>query len=597
MATPPGEGAATARPPAPPLPLSLKVCFGAPGFAGAAMSIPIAVLMPRFYSDVVLAPLGAIAIGIALARAFDALTDPLMGWISDRTHTRFGRRKPWIAPALPFTAAAFYALFAPPAAVSGIDASLWFGGAFAAFFLFATVLEIPYAALGAEVSDDYHERSSLFGYRSLFIAAGTMAAAVLPTVLARTIPDEREAYARMAQIYGVVLVLLFGLLLWRVPERREYAERESNPLVPGVRRALRNRPFRVLLIAGVVSAIPAAIPAILLPYFVEYVLQPSDPGTMVGLYLLLYLGSGLLCVPFWMGVAHRAGKLRALVAASAVGIAGSVVFFFAGPGELVFAGVVYAAAGTASMAGSFLIPAMAADVIDYDELRTGRRREAQYTSFWALIPKFVAIPGSSVPLAILAAVGYVPNQPQSDEVLLVIRFLYSVFPAAFYLVALWVVSRYPISEAVHAEIREGIASLAAGGSADDPLTGESLSRSGGDEAEGTAWFLDHFSPGELRRLLRRGPRAVGAHVGACVVASLAVLACAAWAALSGVSGLETRPPVRTVLAVVVGGLALAAAAFHALRVGPARRLARATPPDRVIRAHLARVEAGRARVP
>ena len=67
------------------------------------------------------------------------------------------------------------------------------------------------------------------------------------------------------------------------------------------------------------------------------------------------------------------------------------------------------------MSGNFLIPAMAADVIDYDELRTGRRREAQYMAFWALIPKFVAIPGSSVPLAILAAVGYVPNQVQTDE--------------------------------------------------------------------------------------------------------------------------------------------------------------------------------------
>ena len=79
------------------MPLSRMIAYGAPGFAGAGMAIPIGVLMPVFYSDVVMAPLGTIALAIAIARGFDALTDPLMGWLSDRTRSRFGRRKPWIA--------------------------------------------------------------------------------------------------------------------------------------------------------------------------------------------------------------------------------------------------------------------------------------------------------------------------------------------------------------------------------------------------------------------------------------------------------------------------------------------------------------------
>ena len=90
------------------LPASLKIAFGAPAFAGAAMGISIGVLMPRFYSDVVLAPMGTIAVAIAAARAFDALTDPLMGWISDHTHTRWGRRKIFMASAGPFAALIFF---------------------------------------------------------------------------------------------------------------------------------------------------------------------------------------------------------------------------------------------------------------------------------------------------------------------------------------------------------------------------------------------------------------------------------------------------------------------------------------------------------
>lgn len=576
------------QPAEPTLPTSVKVFFGAPGFAGAAMAIPVAVLMPRFYSDVVLAPLGAIAIAIALARAFDALTDPVMGWISDRTRTRFGRRKPWIAFGTPFVALCFMALFGPPDSLGPLEASVWFGASFALFFLFATIVEIPYAALGAELTPSYTERSVLFGYRAFFIAAGTITASIMPTLLALAgWSDERQAFRLMAALYAVVLVLVNTGLLLRVRERPEYARRQWNPLVPGVRRALRNRPFRILLLAGIVSAIPAAIPAILLPYFVAYVLQPADPGAMVGVFLVTYMGAGLLFVPVWLTVARRAGKLRTLILVSAVGIGGSLFFFFAGPGDLVFAGCIYLVTGTVSMAGNFLVPAMAADVIDYDELRTGRRREAQFTSFWAMIPKLVAIPGSSIPLAILSGAGYAPNQPQTHEVLLWIRFMYSAFPAAFYLGALLIISRYPISEEIHRTIRAGIRVRAAERPVDDPLTGATLApRSEAVVSDEDGWFLDHFSPRELRSALERGPRGVLARVWVAMGVSATVCVGAGVVAFLGVRSLEQAPPLTTVLAIVVAGLAFTAVWFHGLRLGAARRLCEGGIQPAAIRAHL-----------
>jgi GPH family glycoside/pentoside/hexuronide:cation symporter len=570
------------------LPTSFKLAFGAPSFAGAAMAIPIAVLMPRFYSDVVLAPLGAIAIAIALARAFDALTDPLMGWLSDHTHTRFGRRKPYIAFGTPFAALCFVALFSPPGDLGAIGASLWFAASFTLFFLFFTIVEIPYAALGAELTPSYGERSTLFGYRAFFIAAGTITAALMPTLLAAAgWSDERQAFRAMAALYGLLLLLLNGGLLLGVQERRDYVLRESNPLVPGVRRALRNRPFRILLLAGIVSAIPAAIPAILLPYFVQYVLQPSEAGVMVGLFLVTYLGAGLVFVPLWLAVARRAGKLPTLIGVSAIGIAGSVFYFFAGPGDLLYAGCIYFVTGTVSMAGNFLIPAMAADVIDYDELRTGKRREAQYTSFWTLIPKFVAIPGASIPLAILSAVGYVPNQLQSEEVTFWIRFMYSAFPAAFYLVALAIVSRYPISERIHLAIRAGIAARAAGDQATDPLTGATLRPPNeGQVSEQEGWFLDTFSAGELRAALERGPRHLLGRVVAAALSAALVCAAACGVVLAGIRSFEEAPPLTTVFAIVVAGLALAATCFHGLRIRPAWRMRRGGVGEAAIRAHL-----------
>jgi GPH family glycoside/pentoside/hexuronide:cation symporter len=489
------------------LPRSLKLAFGAPSFAGAAMAIPIGVLMPQFYSDVVLAPLGYIAIAIALARAFDALTDPFMGWLSDRTRSRWGRRKPYIALGAPFAAIGFYALFAPPIGLSPIQGALWFGVSFTFFFLATTIVEIPFAALGAEMTPNYSERSSLFGYRSIFVATGTIIAAVLPVLAEGAgMGDKRTLYKAMALLYGAILMILIAHMLRVVPERPEFAQRESNPLVPGVRRALRNRPFRILLLSGMISAVPAAIPAMLMPYFVEYVLQVPNPLSLVGMFLLLYLGTGLIFVPVWMGLASRIGKLRTLLVTSTIGIGSSVFYFFAGPGDVAYAACIYFVGGTVAMAGQFLIPAMTADVIDYDELRTGKRREAQYMSFWSLVPKFISIPGSAIPLAVLAAVGYVPNQLQTPDVLFWISFMYSLFPAAFFVVGLIIVSRYPISEELHEVIRAGIAAHGRGDAVTDPLTNIVLPPTGTravDDAEG--WFLDYFSPSELKTALANGP--------------------------------------------------------------------------------------------
>src|SRR5512145_1658102 len=150
MAAPPGER----------LPLATKLLYGAPGFAGAALSIPILVLLPKFYSDVVLVPLAYIAAGIALARAFDAMTDTFMGFLSDHTRTRWGRRRPWMAVGAPLCAVALVALFAPPESLDARAAAVWFTATFMLYFLFHTFYLIPHAALGPELTLDYHERSS-----------------------------------------------------------------------------------------------------------------------------------------------------------------------------------------------------------------------------------------------------------------------------------------------------------------------------------------------------------------------------------------------------------------------------------------------------
>jgi GPH family glycoside/pentoside/hexuronide:cation symporter len=324
-----------------------------------------------------------------------------------------------------------------------------------------------------------------------------------------------------------------------------------------------------------------------MPYYVEYVLQPESPGTLIGVFLVTYLGTGMFFVPIWMMVAKRIGKLKTLIITSAIGITGSIFYFFAGPGDLLFVGCIFLTTGSVSMAPIFLIPAMVADVIDYDELCTGKRREGQFSSFWAIIPKFVKIPGSAVPLAILAAVGYVPKAAQSGEVLFWIRFMYSLFPVFFYVTGISIISRYPLSEAIHVKIRDGIRALAGGQSVTDPLTGKSIAARGEDRvSEDNGWFLDHFAPGELRRAIGSGTdRVMTSVVVAAALSALAFIGSGALA-LSGMTNSEVRPPLTTVFSIVIAGLAFTFFVFHCLRIGPARRLAESPISDDVIKAHL-----------
>ena len=344
------------------------------------------------------------------------------------------------------------------------------------------VLSVPDHGLGAlrgargGAIARYRERSSLFGYQAWFAIGGLLVGSVLPDFLQTTLElPARTAYRIMGTLYATLFLALFAPALLRLREREEFSRPTPNPLLPGVRRALRNRPFRILLLSSILFAIPAAIPGIMTPYYTEYVIQPENPERWIMFYLIGYFGAGFVCLPLWIMLAQRLGKLPTFMIVVFVAASGNLLYFFAGPGdELRVLGFnIYQ--GMSSTAYGVLIPAMSADVIDYDQFRTGKRREGQLQAFWSIIPKLVAIPSAAVPLAVLGAWGYVPNQEQTHEVLFGIRAIYALFPIAPYLLAMVVMLRYPINEHVHRAIRDGITAHAAGEHARDPVTGADTS--------------------------------------------------------------------------------------------------------------------------
>ena len=567
-----------------PLAWSKRISYGAPSFAGAAMAIPIGIHLTIFYSDNILVPLGFIALVKALARALDAITDPMMGWISDRTRSPWGRRRPWMAVGAPLCAVAFYLMFTPPADISGVEAATWFAVTYTLHYLFHTVYIIPHYGLGPELTLDYNERSVLFGIREGFVVAGTLVAAVLPPVLIEQMGGEREGYTTFAILFGSLLAILYLNLVLRVKERPDFMARESNPLIPGIRRVMRNGVFRLLLVVYLVGSITGAIPGLMMPYFSKYVLQPENPDVWLAIYLATYFFAGFVSLPIWVWAARRFEKKPVWLAGFVPGFTGSLLLFTLGPGDLIPCIFILAWAGFGFSAGIFIGPAMQADVIDYDEFHTGKRREAQYGALWSIMTKFMVIPSMSIPLAILASVGYEPNVEQSDDVQFTIRAIFCLAPATTGIIAFLIAWFYPLTKARHEATWAGIEAHKRGEAFTDPITGLKVlppQSRGVDEDLG--WELDHFSLAELGVLQNKGARSLAWRIQVMVLLSLAVtIGSTVW--LFNEVSLDTEPGLLAVLLVVAAGIGLTATVYHGVRWRTAARLS--TPAAQDIERHV-----------
>ena len=454
------------------VPFWKKVAYSAPAYALAVIGIPVYVYIPKFYTDVV--GINVILLGYILfsVRIFDAVTDPVIGYISDRTQTRFGRRRPFIAVGTVFIALTMILLFNPPRASASAE-TLWFGVFIYALFLFWTIVTVPYESLGPEITFDYHERTSLFAMRDGFLIAGTLAAASAPALVQWLFGLPDDASGERAKFFWISVFytpLLIGTAWWcvlAVKERNPQPDRSSLGLFSGIRQVVKNRPFVILLAAYTVSAIGNNLPATLILFYVQYVLR-SD---LADFFLLLYFTSGILFLPFWVYISRRTGKKAAWLASMAINSGAFIGVFFLGPGDTRLYGILVFLSGIGFGATLAIPSAIQADVIDYDELLTGQRREGQYIGWWSISKKLAAAMGIGVGLAALGLAGYTPNVEQTQRVQFVLRMLYAFIPSLFNLLGLAIALAYPISDQVHAKIREAIEKKRAGLAFENPLAG------------------------------------------------------------------------------------------------------------------------------
>ncbi|MEE4360236.1 MAG: glycoside-pentoside-hexuronide (GPH):cation symporter [Pseudomonadales bacterium] len=449
----------------------VRIAYALPAFALAVVGIPIYVYIPKFYTDVIGADITLVGFVLLAVRLFDAVSDPVIGTLSDRTRTCFGRRRPWIAGGVVPLTVAILLLFSPPAL--GPDAAvIWFGVGMFAVFLFWTAITVPYESLGPELSFDYDERTTILSLRDGMLILGTVIAAASPALvegmlgLSGDAAGERAKFRAVAIAYAPIIIGACLLCAYMVKERARSrtAAPTSHPL-RAMRRLAGNRPFVILLASYTVAAIGSNLPATLIPFYVEYVIGDPD----VEKFLLLYFVTGVLLLPLWVRAARHIGKKWAWIVAASINAGTFAGVFFLGRGDVTAYAVLVILSGIGFGATLALPSAMQADVIDYEELRSGQRREGEIIGVWAVSKKLAAAFGVFVAFPILGLAGYEPNVEQSEPVVMALRVLYALVPSLFNLLGLAIALAYPIDREAHLRILSTIDARRRGIDAPDPL--------------------------------------------------------------------------------------------------------------------------------
>lgn len=438
-----------AAPPAPPsrrerLPLRQALAYGSGNFAFALLGLVVAVNLQFFYTDYVGLSAGLVSWSLLLARLFDGVTDPLMAYASDRANTRLGRRRPFILGAALPLGVAFYLLFTPPDLGDPEQHQFALLAYMLTFYVITyaiwTVGAIPYFSLGAELTDDYHERTRVIAVREGFALAGLLAATILPAYLIHVFGG-RTGYSFMGAILGFGTSLFLVLSGGLSRERPEFLGREPMNPYAGWAATLRNEHFRRVLLAFSLSAIAGAVPAVLVIYVSVYIIgtpawwAEAVPGWLPtwSYYLLVYFSSGVLSLPLWNSLSGRLGKRATWGSAIALATVTSAACFWLAEGRILYFTLILVFGGMSFGCYISLPASIVADLIDYDEVRTGRRREASYFALWAFATKFGNAFTGFAALQVLEHVGYVPGQAQTETVKTWMIWMYSWFPALFYL--------------------------------------------------------------------------------------------------------------------------------------------------------------------
>ncbi|MGD1943455.1 MAG: MFS transporter [Leptolyngbyaceae cyanobacterium] len=444
----------------PPLPFSVKLAYGTGELAAAVPSSLSAFFVLYFFTSVAgLSP--ALAGGVLMfGRLWDAINDPLVGWLSDRTESPLGRRYPWmLIGSIPLSICFVLLWTVPPVETQwGLFAYYSILSLFA--FASLTAVQLPYTTLAAELSDDYDERTALIGMKSAFSIGGSILGLVMAQIVFDRVADPRAQYHLLGRLSASLAVFMILICVvgtyrryWLVHASRPklHTQTQTTSLFSEIRSVFKNGAFRKILGLYLCGWIGIQLTAAMLPYFVGAWMGLSE--SHFARMALTVQGTAIAMVIVWERVARLSGKRTVFMLGAPLAIAALLLLLTLQPGDVVMMYLLGMVAGT-GVATMYMVPfSMLPDVVDLDELQTGLRREGLYFSAVVFLQKLgiaVALFASGTLLDLTGFAAGATTQP--TLALWTIRLLIGPLPAVLLLCSVWFAYRYPINRQRHQEI-------------------------------------------------------------------------------------------------------------------------------------------------
>lgn len=440
---------------------TIKLAYGAGDFGFALTDTTIGVLFAIFLTDVVGLTPGQAAIAIFLGRSWDYINDPIFGHLTDRTRSRWGRRRPYLLFGfIPF-GLFFAALWWRPPLENAPALVTYYALAYLLFEASATLVYMPYFALTPELTPDYDERTTLTSYRMFFSILGGLIAFTVPlAVIGSMRPENAGRVSWIGLAFGAASALPLLLTFFGTRERREYQELSQPKLLESLKAAARNRPF--VFAAGIFLFTWTAIEIIqaMLLYFLKYRMNLEAESDLVAGTVFI---AALLTLPAWERASRHWDKRSTYIAGMLFLSSVMMIMIIIDPSwglPLVF--TLAALAGIGVGAVHVLPWSIIPDAIEWDELETGQRHEGM---FYSLVTLFRKISSSiALPLVLLGLEwsGFVSNAPQQTPAAInTIRFLMGPLPSVLLLGGIAFALFYPLSRERHAQVRAELAARSA----------------------------------------------------------------------------------------------------------------------------------------
>ena len=426
-------------------------CYAAPGLPLAAITLPVYVQIPTFYAVEMGLGLSAVGAALLFARIWDVVSDPVIGFLSDATESRHGRRRPWLAVGAVMTAIFGYMLLVPPDGAGPVYLIV------TAMLLYTgwTMAVLPYNAWGAELSDDYEGRTAVSAARETAVIAGTLVAATIPALFDDGVG---RGLGVLAVLLAVALPLSAGIAWAAVPDPGRRARHTKTGWRGIVRAVAHNVPFRRLLAAWFLNGIANGLPATLFLLYVEHGLgAPESAGPLLFVYFL----SAVVGLPLWVWLGKRRDKHLCWCGAMIWACLWFALVPALDAGDTTAFLVICVATGLALGADLALPPSLQADVIDIDRAENGAQRTGVYFALWGMAQKLALALAVGMAFPLLDLAGFDPTAQAGEDStrtgVWTLVALYAAAPIAFKLCAILLIWKHPLTRAAHAALQQKIA--------------------------------------------------------------------------------------------------------------------------------------------